>query len=224
MSGQVWLSSDFHLGHKNIVLGCTKWKNTIACRNFQTLEEHDNTIINSINKYVKKDDILYFLGDFAMGGKENVWKYRKMINCSTIHFVLGNHDLHVRKNSISENPENRGQRAQDLFTSVQERIFKKIGKINYFMDHYASRTWASASKGTIMLHGHSHDNLPLYERLIQIADDDMLFKTGDYFKQADVGLESALRMTGEMRPFHIGEIRENMENRVNLDIDHHQEE
>lgn len=213
----IWFSSDWHLGHKNIVLGCTEWENKNACRKFNTLKEHDNTIIDSINKYVKKGDILYFLGDFSMGGKNNVYKYRQMINCSTIHCCIGNHDLHIEKNCTFDN----GSRAHDLFTSVNTRIQKKIGKTDFVMDHYAYRTWNKASRGAIMLHGHSHDSLPPYEKLLQIADDPYLYKTGDFYREMDVGLESAKTITGEWRPFHIDEIRSIMEKKNNLDVDHH---
>ncbi len=115
----IWFSADWHLGHENIVRGCSKWENKSACRNFKTLKEHDETIINNINKYVGRDDILYFGGDFSLGGRENVFKYRQLINCQTIHFCLGNHDLHIRKNAEFSN----GQRAQEIFTSVQDRRF-----------------------------------------------------------------------------------------------------
>lgn len=219
----IWFWSDLHLGHENIVAGVSKWENKLACRPFKTLKEHDETIINSINKYVKKNDVLYLLGDFSMGGRENVYKYRKMINCDNIHFVLGNHDIHIRKNAIiGKHGDSPGIPAQKLFTSVQERIIKKIGKQSFVMDHYAARTWDKGHHGAIQLHGHSHNSLPPYEKLLQIADDKVLYKTGDYFKQMDVGVEASYELTGEYRPFHIGEIRDIMENRINLGADRHE--
>lgn len=216
----IWAASDLHLGHTNIVRGCSQWENKSACRNFDTLKEHDETIINNINKYVKENDILYLLGDFVMGGKTNVWKYRDMINCKTIHLCLGNHDIHIEKDAkLNERPES----ARQLFTSVQTRINKKIGKFRFIMDHYAMRTWDKAHYGTIMLHGHSHNSLIPYEKLLQIADDKQLYKTGDLYKQLDVGLESAFELLGEWRPFHIQEIIDIMQYRINLGVDHHQE-
>lgn len=213
----IWFSADWHLGHKNIVNGISKWKDQIACRDFETLKDHDALIINTINKYVKEDDVLYLIGDFIMGGRENVFKYRAMINCRNIHFCLGNHDLHIRKNSLSAH----GIPAQSLFLSVQDIIFKKIGKTDFTMCHYAFRTWNKGSREAIMLHGHSHNNLPPYEKLLQIADDPCLVKTGELFRQMDVGLESAKALTGEWRPFHIDEIREIMNGRINLNVDDH---
>ena len=64
----VWLTSDTHLGHKNIVSGISGWEANRGQRKFNTLEEMDDTIINNINKYVKPDDILFHAGDWSFGG------------------------------------------------------------------------------------------------------------------------------------------------------------
>lgn len=114
-----------------------------------------------------------------------------------------------------------GVKAHDLFNSVKDRIEKKIGKTYFVMDHYALRTWHKASKGSIMLHGHSHNSLVQYEKLLHIADDPYLYKTNDFYKQMDVGLESAKYIFGEYRPFNINEIKQFMSNRINLNVDHH---
>lgn len=215
----IWVSADWHLGHKNIVRGISDFENKASCRPFETMEEHDDTIIDTINKYVGENDTIYFLGDFSMGGKSNVWKYRDRINCRNIHVCLGNHDIHIEKNSSIIGDD---RRAQDLFSSVQFAIHRKIGKTSVVMAHYAFRTWHKGHYGSIMLHGHSHNGLPPYEKLLHIAEDKYLYKTGDYYKQMDVGLEAAYELTGEWRPFHIVEIREIMEKRINLGVDNHE--
>lgn len=88
---ETWFLSDTHFGHANLVRGSTKWEEKLPCRNFDTLKEHDDIIIDNINKYVGKNDILYHVGDWSMGGRENVKNYRERINCDTIHLCLGNH-------------------------------------------------------------------------------------------------------------------------------------
>ena len=104
---------------------------------------------------------------------------------------------------------------------MQIVIIKKIGKTDFTLCHYAFRTWNKASRDAIMLHGHSHDTLIPYEKLLQIADDEYLFKTGELFKQMDVGVESAFNLTEEWRPFHIDDIRKIMSERINLNVDDH---
>ena len=218
MNNNIWFGADFHMGHKNIVRGITKWKNKLyECRNFNSLKEHDDTIINTINKYVKRDDTLYFIGDWSLGGRENIKKYRERINCKTIHICLGNHDVHIIKNALLAD----GSRTHDLFTSVNVTIDKKIHGINFVMNHHAHRAWHNGANGAINLHGDAHGSLNPYEKLLEIADDPYLYKTGDLYKQMDVGIDVAYHMFREYRPFHIDEIKHIMEKRINLNIDHH---
>jgi len=150
-----------------------------------------------------------------LGGKENVKKYRKLINCNNIHICVGNHDNYIRENCVFED----GTRAHDLFSSVQESIYKRICNSYFVMCHYAFRKWPYGATGSINLHGDSHGNLPEYQKLLQIADDPVLVKTGDYYRQLDVGIDVAKILFGEYRPFHINEIKKIMNNRINLDID-----
>ena len=60
-----WFSSDYHLGHANIIKYCE--------RPFVDVEEMSATIIKNHNQRVKKEDTVFFLGDFCFrnspGGK-----------------------------------------------------------------------------------------------------------------------------------------------------------
>ena len=51
------------------------------------------------------EDTLYHLGDWSFGGIENIWNFRKRINCKNIYLVPGNHDHHIKKNKL-EKPKN----------------------------------------------------------------------------------------------------------------------
>lgn len=102
----IWLTSDTHFHHKNIVRGTTTWGSDPTkgdasvnhTRDFDTLEEHDEALIKNINAVVMPDDVLYHLGDWSFGGQEQVWNFRKRIYCKNIHLILGNHDHHIEKN------------------------------------------------------------------------------------------------------------------------------
>jgi calcineurin-like phosphoesterase family protein len=92
----IWFTSDTHYNHKNICKGVTEWSDAdISCRDFQTIEEMNDAIVNSINKYVMENDILYHLGDWSFGGINSIWEFRKQIKCKNIHLILGNHDEHI---------------------------------------------------------------------------------------------------------------------------------
>lgn len=192
-----WITSDVHIGHKNIVKGISEWEDKSPCRNFETLEEHDSTIIDNINKLVHKDDILYILGDIFFGGRDVIISYRNRIICNNIHLVLGNHDLLIRKNAqLSEHVY-----ARDLFKSCSDVLEKKIGNSKFFMSHYAHRTWPNSSRGSYHLYGHSHGSLEWQQ----------------WGRSMDVGIDTH----PEFRPYHIDEIRSILDKREIYAPDHH---
>jgi len=80
---KVWFISDCHFGHENVIKYCS--------RPFASIDEMDAAIIDNINKLVKKDDILYDLGDFCFG-KHRTKMYADQIRCRNHVLILGNHD------------------------------------------------------------------------------------------------------------------------------------
>lgn len=190
-----YFSSDWHLGHSNIAgPKCSNWKD--GFRDFDSVEEMNQEIIKTINKYVKWDDELYFLGDFCFGGHKNTPNYRDQINCQTIHVIRGNHDGKI-------------DLYKDKFTSIQDVLTLDIdGKGNpkrtIFMSHYAHRIWLGSHKGVIHLYGHSHNSIP------------------DFGKSMDIGMDVAKWLTGEYKPFSLDEILKIMDTKSTTFIDHHQ--
>lgn len=86
---QIFLSSDLHLDHKNIIKYCD--------RPFKDVHEMNYTLIKNWNKTVRKEDIVYFLGDFTMNRvpRQRVIKFIRSLNGKKI-FVRGNHDKFLK--------------------------------------------------------------------------------------------------------------------------------
>jgi calcineurin-like phosphoesterase family protein len=139
MMADVWFTSDFHLGHFDIIRYCN--------RPFADTREMNAAILERVNEQVKRDDLLYFLGDFCMGGPKAVASYRDQIACRTIHFIDGNYDGTARK-------------AQHVFMSWSSLSEIKVGKQGIVLYHYAMKVWPHHSRGTRQPYGHSHGNLP----------------------------------------------------------------
>ena len=101
----VFFTSDTHYNHKNICKGVSEWEgNRLGrVREFITLESMNRKIINSINDVVMEDDILFHFGDWSFGGIENIWEFRKQINCKNIYLFFGNHDHHIINNKVLPN-------------------------------------------------------------------------------------------------------------------------
>lgn len=195
----IWFVSDTHFMHKNLCLGVSEWDDKEqSCRNFQTLEEMNELIVSNINKYVKEDDILYHLGDWSFGGIENIWKFRKLINCKNIYLVPGNHDHHIKSNKILPNCIIRtfNLNSKDVFTEVLPELTKiTIDKKEVILCHFPLEEWENMDRGSIHLHGHSHHTK-------DYTDLNM------YTKRMDVGMDWE-----EFRPYSWEEIKEIMKER-----------
>ncbi len=187
-----WFTSDWHLGHTNITgPKVSQWKD--GYRNFDSVHSMNKEICNNINKYVKPEDTIYFLGDFCFGGHQNTPEYRKHIACQTIHVCRGNHDNHINL-------------YKDSFTSVQDVLEVRHGKHSFFLSHYPHLSWHHASRGVIMLHGHEHGKLDHLNKDV---------------RRLDVGIDTAYKLLGEYRPFSIEEVISTVENKAPLMIGHH---
>lgn len=79
----IWVTSDLHLLHKNIINLCRK--------QFNSVEEHDEYVINQYNSLVAKDDLVYILGDLSFTPKDKAIELIKRLNGRKI-LIIGNHD------------------------------------------------------------------------------------------------------------------------------------
>jgi calcineurin-like phosphoesterase family protein len=78
----VLFTSDLHFNHLN----------SAKRRGFESIEAHDNAVIESLNKRCGKRTVLYVLGDVGFE-IEGIDKLRQ-IN-GRIRIILGNHDYHA---------------------------------------------------------------------------------------------------------------------------------
>lgn len=210
----VFVTSDSHYNHKNICRGVSSWednKGNLATRDFPSLEEMNQTIVDGINDRVKSDDILIHLGDWSFGGIQNIAQFREQINCKNIYLCYGNHDHHIKNNRLLETSTHRGVPAKELFIETGDILNLTVtssvvkGKVQFFCSHYSHRIWDKRHHGRMHLFGHSHGSLD------SVTND----------RSMDVGIDSSMRIFGTYMPFHIMEVYTILENRENFTIDHH---
>lgn len=157
-SGQkVFFTSDSHYMHNNLCRGVTRWRikddsgNEVipldAVRDFDTLEEMNDLMIQNINETVGEDDILFHCGDWSFGGFERIQEFRDRIFCKNIHLILGNHDHHIEFNKGG---------IRKIFSSVNHYLEVKLNGFNFVLCHYPIVSWNNMSRGSIMIHGHQH--------------------------------------------------------------------
>jgi len=200
-TGKVWITSDCHFSHKNLVRGVTNWRTqdgeipVNSTRNFNTIEEMNQRLIDGINHFVGQDDTLIMLGDVSFGGFDNISLFLDRLICKNIHLILGNHDHNIENN--------RGG-IQGKFLSVEHYLEVNIEGKNFVLCHYPLQSWNGLNKGVIHLHGHSH------------LESNRKFGNG---KRMDVGVDG-----NGLNPYSIDEIIKIMDKRdiySDMDGDHH---
>jgi len=179
-----YFTADLHIGHHNII--------SYDGRPFNTIVEHDQTIVNNWNSIVKKEDNVYFLGDFSLGYKK-AKDYDKSIMLSlngNKFFIKGNHDHDQTVKSYKETGTYLGQLAE---INIDGQIIT--------LCHYAMLVWNKSHRGAWQLHGHSHHSLPIDNTSLRL----------------DVGINGT-----NYFPLSFQEIREILKKREYKPIDDHQ--
>lgn len=150
----VYMISDTHFGHKNIVN---------FRKQFSTSEEHDNSIVSSILSVVHKRDSLYILGDVCV--HNNGWKFVEEIASSVdhLHIVLGNHDL---------------ERKNHPLLAEYDKVCKSVAGMkrykNAWLTHAPIHT--EELRGKINVHGHVHSSTINDERYCNVSCENTGYK------------------------------------------------
>lgn len=141
---KIWFTSDLHLGHKNIL--------SYDPRPFNSIEEHDSTILANLQTVVDVYDDLYILGDFGFANKDALEFYFTLLpNCNRF-FIKGNHDrskLHVKL-----------YQKYGTYLGEQKRIKIKEDRQEIVLNHFPMRSWDKSHHNTTFhLYGHHHGGL-----------------------------------------------------------------
>lgn len=110
----IWVTSDTHFNHANIIKYCN--------RPFSSVEEMNETIVENWNKVVSWDDIIYHLGDFALGDKSLIPNILGRLN-GRVKIIMGNLMLKLG---------NEDRLITALFWEEVIRVEKKTIILNYF--------------------------------------------------------------------------------------------
>lgn len=164
----IWLTSDQHFGCAKLVSHTRKV--------FSSIEEHDAVVMDTLNKYVQKNDTLVIIGDFC---KEKPGRYRSLIQCKNIFYVLGNHD---------REPKIRAVFGGNVWT---QRMVKLSTGDRVLCAHHPQCYWDRSHYGVYHAYGHLHWNM---ER-------EAAMNRGFPGRRShDVGVDMAYSLFGEYRP------------------------
>lgn len=162
----IWFSADYHIGHTNII----KYAN----RPYKEVEEMDEAIIENFDKYVGKNDIIFFLGDIAFGDDLARRTLCLMLKKAEVHFILGNHDSRYLKTINS------------LATSVNTLLDIEIDGHPITLCHYAMRIWNKSHFDAYQLFGHSHGLLQPHGKQYDVGVDNNKYMPVSYETVKDI--------------------------------------
>lgn len=163
--GNVWLTSDLHLNHQNIL------KYEPNSRPFKTIAEMNDKIIENYNERVKFGDMVYVLGDFILGAADEVGELVSRLQHGSLCLIPGNHDSPTKIRTYKEIGINVLPQLYDL----------TYQNTKFVLCHYPMATWKGREHGAIQAFGHVHSmedshriegNMPYLWNQIHIGVDD----------------------------------------------------
>lgn len=141
----IWLTSDQHDGHTNII----KYTN----RPFSNVFEMTNALIKNWNDIISDETIVYNLGDVSFGRTDSCLRFLSLLK-GKIYLAKGNHDKRV---VLSK------KYLRDRFEDIQDLYTIETDKYIINMCHYELSSIIKTDKIIVNLHGHRHSKNFLYE-------------------------------------------------------------
>ena len=147
--GKIYLTSDLHFGHEREFL--------YGPRNFASIQEHDEAVIERWNSLIQEDDDVYVLGDLMLNDNEHGLECLRRLN-GRLHLVRGNHDTDARWSMYISLPN---------VVEMNNVIIMKYRKYHFYLSHYPTLTAnlekESLHQCTINLFGHTHQKMNFFQ-------------------------------------------------------------
>jgi calcineurin-like phosphoesterase family protein len=151
MSKDIWLISDTHFFHANILKFKDSEGELIRGSRFSSVEEMNQCMLDNWNSVVKPGDKVYHLGDVFMGDKDTFVKYWSKLNGKK-NLIVGNHD------------DIKWMAQKELFSKIYMwRMFTEFGLLlTHVPIHESGLRRGSPTDETapmlLNIHGHIHQN------------------------------------------------------------------
>ncbi len=139
---ETYFTSDWHLGHKNII--------EFSNRPFANVQEMDAALVNNWNSLITNADTTYVLGDVSFHSLPKTMELVGSLNGKKV-LIWGNHDAKFRGNTFFES----------LFSATYDIHELKLAPMQYLiLCHYPFDDWNAKYHGSYHAHGHKHSSAP----------------------------------------------------------------
>lgn len=165
-----WFTSDTHFGHHNII--------TYSRRPYEGVEEMNDALVRAWNERVAPQDVVYHLGDVAMGRLEDSLALIARLNGRKL-LVPGNHDRcwagHRKRGSWPQRYEEAGFELLDSQASISLAGREvTLCHFPYEGDSHAEdryREHRPEDQGGWLVHGHVHERWRQRGRMVNVGVD-----------------------------------------------------
>lgn len=170
---KTWFTADHHFFHGRVIKYCD--------RPYENYRKMNEDLILRWNSKVKKEDIVYHLGDFSFGTSQKMLKDLISKLNGRITLILGNHDKNEARRYIEAG-------IYDVL------LFKRLnlGGKNIMMQHYPNFPWTLEEKGIradLIVHGHTHSKEKLTVELFKDLNESG-FKIPPLLERVHVGVDA----------------------------------
>ena len=142
----VWVTADNHFGHLNIMT----YENRFGSLGVNTVEEHDQLLIDRWNGVVDKNDLVLILGDFSFKKAEATNELLKQLNGDKV-LIRGNHDIYLEDKKFDKS----------LFKAVYDYKEIKYNGQEIVLMHYPILSFKHQAREvspSVLLFGHIHSS------------------------------------------------------------------
>lgn len=160
---KIWFVSDTHFGHVSILYfhplrreACGVTLEELQADKDSAIAKHDQWLINKWNSVVRKQDTVYFLGDFCLKNKEYTENVLKQLKGKKF-LIRGNHDKSL--NGLENYFEWVGDIKEAKFTNNQFKFIDPNETFCVEMCHFPFLSWNRRPHGTCHIHGHCHGGI-----------------------------------------------------------------
>jgi len=137
-----WFTADTHFGQEMVI--------RLQPRPYKSLGEMEEDLVRRWNEVVRPGDIVYHLGDFAVGKAEDKARIKAIFE-----------RLEGEKMLVCGNHEKRNAFVRGLgWRWVGDIKDVKIDGVEIAMSHYPMLAWNGSMNGAWHLHGHTHGLQP----------------------------------------------------------------
>lgn len=160
---KVWFTSDVHFSHANILYFHPERREHFGITleelkedSVAAAEKMNEMLIKQWNDTVKRDDTIYFLGDFCMGNREETEKILQKLHGKKF-LIPGNHDKSLK--GLERYFEDVAQIKEAKFTNNQFPFIDPNETFCVEMCHFPLLTWNRRENGSVHVHGHTHNSV-----------------------------------------------------------------